>query len=83
MVWIVLLAALTGLQAARAQDPLPSWNETPAKKAILQYVEAVTTPGSPDYISPPDRIATFDQDGTLVTEMPLSLEAYFMVASVK
>jgi len=66
-----------------AQEFLPSWNDNGSKQAILEYVHAVTTPGSPDFITVPDRVATFDVDGTLVTEKPLSLETYFMISSVK
>lgn len=52
-------------------DPLPSWNEGVVKKSIIAFVEKVTTPGSPDYVSQADRIATFDNDGTLWQEKPL------------
>jgi hypothetical protein len=47
---------------ARATDPLPSWNDGPAKQFIITFVEKVTTPGSPDFIPIPERIATFDND---------------------
>jgi hypothetical protein len=63
-----LLAALacaalsTTIQAA---DPLPSWNDGAAKKSILQFVANVTQKGSPDFVSPAERIAVFDNDGTL------------------
>ena len=50
---------------ARAADPLPSWNAGPAKKAIVEFVTKVTTAGSPDFVPVPERIATFDNDGTL------------------
>lgn len=54
--------------AASAQtlsDPLPSWNDGQAKQAILDFVHATTDRSSPSYVAPEDRIATFDQDGTL------------------
>lgn len=51
--------------AARAQDPLPSWNEGPVKQVILDFVAKVTKEGSSDFVPPAERIATFDNDGTL------------------
>lgn len=52
------------------EDPLPSWNETAIKTSIKEYINKVTTPGTPDFIPPEDRIATFDNDGTLWSEQP-------------
>jgi hypothetical protein len=52
-------------------DPLPSWNDGPAKTAIKEFVRATTDKSSKDYVQPEDRIATFDQDGTLWVEHPL------------
>lgn len=63
--------------AARADDPLPSWHDTPTKKAITAFVERVTKEGYPDFIPVADRIATFDNDGTLWSEQPL----YFIFSS--
>jgi phosphoserine phosphatase len=67
---------------ARAQDPLPSWNEGPAKQAILSFVKDTTEKSSPKYVEPADRIATFDQDGTLWTEHPLYGQAMFALDRV-
>ena len=54
-------------QPAQAQtDPLPSWNDTAPKAAIVDFVEKVTKEGSPDFVAEPERIAVFDNDGTLV-----------------
>ena len=50
---------------APAADPLPSWNEGQAKQSIIDFVTNATTPGSPDFVPVPERIATFDNDGTL------------------
>jgi len=50
---------------------LPSWNDTAPKKAIVTFVERVTKEGSPDFVPPAERIATFDQDGTLWAEQPM------------
>jgi phosphoglycolate phosphatase-like HAD superfamily hydrolase len=58
-------------------DPLPSWNKGPAKEAILTFVKDTTEKSSSKYVEPKDRIATFDQDGTLWTEHPLYTQAMF------
>jgi phosphoglycolate phosphatase-like HAD superfamily hydrolase len=63
------ISALT--QTAIAGDPLPSWNDGPAKQAILDFVRATTDKASPKFVPPEERIATFDQDGTLWVEHPL------------
>src|SRR5271165_1091505 len=68
---------------ARAADPLPSWNDGPAKQSIITFVEKVTTPGSPDFVPVPERIATFDNDGTLWCEKPLPVQLYFALDRVK
>jgi len=69
---LVLLAAFALRAAALAQtDPLPSWNDGAAKKAIVDFVQTTTTQGSPKFVPPPERIATFDQDGTLWVEHPV------------
>jgi hypothetical protein len=60
----------TASSSSITNDPLPSWNETPTKLAIADYVRKVTTPNSPDFIPVEDRIATFDNDGTLWAEQP-------------
>ena len=62
------LSELAVATAARAQAPagvLPSWNDGPAKQAIIEFVQATTTQGSPNFVPPGERIAEFDQDGTL------------------
>jgi hypothetical protein len=58
-------------------DQLPSWRETRAKRSIVEFVAAVTDPGSPDFIAEPDRIAVFDNDGTLWTERPVYAQLAF------
>ena len=67
------ILALAGLLAvathARAQtDPLPSWNDGTAKKAIVEFVQSTTMQGSPKFVPTSERVATFDQDGTLWVE---------------
>lgn len=69
--------------AVRAQDPLASWNDTAAKKAIVSFVERVTKEGSPDYVPPAERIATFDNDGTLWAEQPMYFQLLFALDRVK
>ena len=65
-----------------ATDPLPSWKDGPTKKAILEYVAAVTQKGGSDYIPPEERIATFDNDGTLWCEKP-TVEIEFSKVRIK
>jgi len=64
-------------------DPLPSWNKTPTKQAIVEFVEKVTTPGSPDYVVPAERIATFDNDGCLWSEQPMYFQAIYIFDRIK
>ena len=75
---VALFVALFGILNAQGQsDPLPSWNDGPAKQSILAFVKETTDKSSPRYVEPADRIATFDQDGTLWTEHPLYGQAMF------
>src|SRR5690349_19843006 len=64
-------------------DPLPSWNEGPAKTAILGFVARVTKEGGPDFVPAAERIATFDNDGTLWTEQPYYVQVAFSLDRVK
>ena len=68
---------------ARAADPLPSWNDGKAKQSITNFVAKVTKAGSPDFVPPVDRIATFDNDGTLWCEQPMPVQFYFALNRVK
>ena len=68
---------------AYAADPLPSWNEGPAKKSILEFVAAVTDKNSKDYVEPDERIAVFDNDGTLWVEYPIYTQILFAFERVK
>jgi phosphoglycolate phosphatase-like HAD superfamily hydrolase len=80
---LLLVVAMFGLAGAQAQsDPLPSWNDGPAKQAIVAFVRDTTDKSSSKYIEPADRIATFDQDGTLWTEHPIYSQAAFALARV-
>jgi hypothetical protein len=73
----VALAAIFVVSAAAAADtdPLPSWKDGPTKQAIVGFVKKVTEEGSPDYVRPEDRIATFDNDGNLWAEQPVYFSA--------
>ncbi|MBN1492431.1 MAG: haloacid dehalogenase-like hydrolase [Phycisphaerae bacterium] len=70
-----LLAVIAGCQAS---DPLPSWNEGAAKQRIVAFVRTVTDPASETYVRPAERIAVFDNDGTLWTEQPLYVQVEFI-----
>src|SRR3954466_10591575 len=82
----VAASGVVGLPRRSAADSapaLPSWNDGPAKRAILDFVQRVTTSGGPDFVAPEDRIATFDQDGTLWVEHPLYGQAMFALDRVR
>lgn len=64
-------------------DPLPSWNEGGAKAAILAFVARVSREGGPDFVPPGERIATFDSDGTLSCEQPMSVQLAFALDRVR
>jgi phosphoserine phosphatase len=66
-----------------ADDPLPSWNEGPAKASIFKFVRTTTDPASADYVRPEDRIATFDNDGTLWSEQPHYFQFAFALDQIK
>ena len=83
---IVLVASLCWLGGAHAQapaDPLPSWNDGAAKKSITDFVARVTTEGGADFVPPDQRIATFDNDGTLWAEQPMYFQLVFALDRVK
>jgi phosphoglycolate phosphatase-like HAD superfamily hydrolase len=69
--------------SVKAADPMPSWAEGPAKSAIIQFVQSVVEKGGKDYVPPEERIATFDNDGTLWVEYPLYTQLYFAADRIK
>src|SRR5271169_1386825 len=71
-----VLGAMGGVSVAE-ENPLPSWNKGAARDAILSFVKETTEKSSSKYVEPKDRVATFDQDGTLWTEHPLYTQAMF------
>ena len=80
----VVLAACAPLPpGAAGTDPLPSWNAGPAKQRIIDFVRAVSTEGSKDYVAPAERVAVFDNDGTLWTEYPMYTQMLFVFDRIK
>jgi len=70
--------------SAQAQsDPLPSWNEGEVKQAIIRFIERITSSGGKDYLPPAERIAVFDNDGTLWSEQPMYFQGFFALDRVK
>jgi hypothetical protein len=78
-----LIASVLLAAHAFAGDPLPSWADTAQKKAITSFVEKVTKEGSSDFIPPAERIAVFDNDGTLWAEQPMYFQAFFIFDRIK
>lgn len=68
---------------ARAADPLPSWNDTAPKQAIVAFVEKVTKEGAPDFVPVAERAAVFDNDGTLWAEQPMYFQAFFIFDRIR
>jgi phosphoglycolate phosphatase-like HAD superfamily hydrolase len=80
--YFALIAVCPGVAHAQT-DPLPSWNDTAPKKSILAFVEKVTKEGSADFVPMDERIATFDNDGTLWVEQPIYVQLAFAFSRVK
>jgi phosphoglycolate phosphatase-like HAD superfamily hydrolase len=74
---------LLGLAVSAKADPLPSWNDTATKTAIIDFVESVTTPGSADFLPEADRIAVFDNDGTLWAEQPMYFQLFYALDTLR
>lgn len=79
----VLVAYLAIIASAHAADPLPSWNNTASKNSIIAFVEKVTRQDTPDFVPPRERIAVFDNDGTLWAEQPMYFQFFFAMDRVK
>src|SRR5215471_5660036 len=79
----VALTVLLGANALAQSDPLPSWNDGAAKKSITDFVARATTPGGQDFVAPAERIATFDNDGTLWAEQPAYFQLLFAIDRVR
>ena len=78
---LTLIGAPPGANAADA-DPLPSWNDGKAKGAIVEFVQKTTEPKSPDFVQVEERVATFDQDGTLWVEHPVYSQLVYVLDRV-
>src|SRR5262249_19881542 len=76
------MALLSAEISAFAQDPLPSWNEGPAKQAIIHFVQTTTTPSSPDFVPSEERIAAFDQAGTFWVKHPIYAQVVYCLDRV-
>jgi hypothetical protein len=83
IIWALAVLSLASATQARAQDPLPSWNDGAAKQAILDFVQATTDQASPKFVAPAERIAVFDNDGTLWVEHPMYTQLAFALDRVK
>jgi phosphoserine phosphatase len=79
LVAALLLVLASSASLAQAGDPLPSWNEGAAKARIVGFVQAVTQAGGKDYVASADRVAVFDNDGTLWSEQPLYFQLAFAI----
>src|SRR6476646_1642537 len=79
----ILATPLASISANAADDPLASWNEGATKKSIMDFVALVTKEGGADYVKPEERIATFDNDGTLWAEQPYYFQLAFALDRVK
>ena len=82
LIWVLLTGIILTSAIAYAQDPLPSWNEGPTKQAIIEFVKATTDQSSPKFVPPTERIATFDQDGTLWVEHPMYAQVMYCLEQV-
>jgi len=81
---LALLPLFLGCASLKpATEPLPSWNDGPSKTAIMEFVARVTDESHADYVPPAERIATFDNDGTLWSEQPLYFQLAFAIDRVK
>ncbi|MDF0644589.1 MAG: HAD family hydrolase [Nitrospira sp.] len=83
LILATLTIALASVVAKAADDPLPSWNDGQVKKTITEFVARVTKDGGPDFIPPAERIAVFDNDGTLWAEQPIYFQLQFALDRVK
>src|ERR1043165_4325059 len=79
---VLLRPGPASAQAVTPEDALPSWNDGPAKRTILDFVRATTDPSSPSHLPREDRIAVFDQDGTLWVEQPMYTQVVYALERV-
>jgi phosphoglycolate phosphatase-like HAD superfamily hydrolase len=82
LIVLVLALGVARSNVSAAEDPLPSWNEGPAKQAVLDFVKATTDAASPSFVPPEARVTTFDQDGTLWVEHPMYTQVVYCLQRV-
>src|SRR5262245_13788470 len=80
---LATLLAASGTQAYAEADPLPSWNDGPAKQAIVTFVKETSDQASPRFVPSSERIAVFDNDGTLWPENPIPFQLAYAVDTLK
>lgn len=85
---VCLILSIGHAEAAEKSCPapaaaLPSWNDTEAKKAVMDFVRRVATPGNPDFTPQSERVAVFDNDGTLWAEQPMYVQVFFMIDRIR
>src|SRR5450432_1926392 len=80
---VAALGLVCAASVHAATDPLPSWNEGASKQAIVQFVQKVTDQNSASFVPPAERIATFDNEGTLWGEQPMYVQAFFIFDRIK
>ena len=80
---VLMVICSFGRHLLHAEDPLPSWRDGEVKQSIVQFVDRVTTPGAVDFVPPPQRVAVFDNDGTLWSEQPMYVQMAFVLDRVK
>ena len=83
LVAVVALFTTAGLAGANQVDPLPSWKQGTSREAIVDFVSRVTKTGGPDHVPPSERIAVFDNDGTLWSEKPVYFQLAFAIDRVR
>src|SRR4051812_32651514 len=81
--WVLGLSLTSHARRDEPADPLPSWNTGPTKKALLDFVARVTSRAGPDFAPAVERIAVFDNDGTLWAEQPVYFQVFFALDRVK
>jgi hypothetical protein len=79
----LFIVSVQQIVLAEGVDPLPSWSDGAAKQAVMAFVKKTTTPGSPDFVQPAERVAAFDNDGTLWAEKPMYFQLFFALDRVK
>jgi len=82
-IFVILVIGALAPATQAAAEPLPSWRDGPAKEAILGFVRTATAKGKPDYLAPEERIAVFDNDGTLWAEKPVYVQVFFALDQAK